>query len=188
MRVLGIDPGKGELNVCLLHVRGSRAQVARTERVVLPLLAVSDLHDTSVVKKLKGTVRSLFRSTSPDLVVVERMMTRPGKGAPVEVINVALGFLTCLAPASLPLRYVTAAAWKNWVRRTYGEPEHYRSCQNCRREATCEDRPKTNCLLWKEKEPWQKLALEEVLHYPFPTVHEADAAGLALYGARVLVD
>ena len=186
MRALGIDPGKGEFNVCLV----AEGRVESTDCVVLPGYEVTDFQRSDVVKKMKAVVRKLYRDYKPDLVVAERMMVRPGRGAPVEGINLSLGFLLCLAPKGVEVRLVTPAAWKNWLKRKYGEPKEYRSCANCKKQEKCDLPPKERegCLLWKEKEPWQKIALERILNYHFPTVHVADAAGLALYGASVLVD
>jgi len=183
--VMGIDPGKGELNVAVLDFgpKGTRKRpVKATSRVQLPAREVSDFESEETVKEIRAIARDLLDTFSPDVVVIERMMSRPGKAAPLEVINMALGLFIGELVERCKVVLTTAAAWKNWLKRRV-DVEQYKVCSNCTKEPRC-DHVGTPCMLWREREPWQKLALQDELCYDFPSVHESDAAGIAYWYHR----
>lgn len=120
LRVLAFDPGKNDFAFCFLVNN-------KIKRVGMFLHTMKDMREQRFMFEVRGFIRESERFMKSlgklDYIVIERYMSRPGKGggSVSESINVMIGLLArychkhdiCIVP-------ITSALWKNRFRRSFG--------------------------------------------------------------------
>ena len=111
MRVLTFDPGTRNFAWCVFD--GLTFQTGVLSLVKGP--------PEEVAAALREQILDLVIEHNPDLIAIERYMTRQFGNVQNEIINVAIGVtLTIGLSFSIPVRTITAASWKTSFRRKYG--------------------------------------------------------------------
>ena len=120
LKVLGFDPGSKNFGCfagrivdgVLVPMESSMLQYPITE-----IKGQSLMHITSFMNEM----RSFLDCYEPDVVVIERFMSRGLKGKTIELVSIMLGVLSSLVfsyrqkGSAISLNSVTAASWKNRV-------------------------------------------------------------------------
>lgn len=120
LHVLAFDPGKNDFAFCFLVNN-------KIKRVGMFMHTMKDMREQYFMFEVRGFIRESERFMKSlgklDYIVIERYMSRPGKGggSVSESINVMIGLLArychkhgiCIVP-------ITSALWKNRFRRSFG--------------------------------------------------------------------
>ena len=122
MFIVSFDPGKTHWAYCLRE----DDKVLETGMLRNPIVSLLEKDLQQGIEKLGAEVKGLFSrwNLKPELtiVVAERFLLRPGRGAMGAVsehLNFSLGLITAwIHPLKMSL--ITPALWKNYMLRTYG--------------------------------------------------------------------
>lgn len=118
---MALDPGK--INFAFAVMEDTKV----LEAGYIP--CIKDLKRDAFESETRGfrnRYYTLLTKYSPDVVVAERFMARPGGngGAVGEYINIMLGILcTVNSSVGVPTELVTSASWKNYLNSRYGRVE-----------------------------------------------------------------
>lgn len=116
--VLALDPGKRHFAFCVI-VGASLKRVGMIHNTINDIDAA---HALPQREAFVAELDSVLDRYEPQILVIERMQQRPGMGggAPAEYINIMIGVVLehCTAKG-IEFRGVTAATWKNALKRAY---------------------------------------------------------------------
>lgn len=112
-RILALDPGSRNMGISLVATNGAKYKVIANSIVTNPL---HDLTNIGIQRKLfLDEIDGWINQFQPDGIIAERFQTRGLQGPLVELVSVMLGLL---ASYKVPVKFITAATWKNaWHRR-----------------------------------------------------------------------
>ena len=151
MKIVALDPGKN--NFAAAAIDGRKVIDIR---YLEPLQSLKWADFDKSMKNFRDHYFKYISDISPDCVVAERFMARPGgglrKGAVGEYVNIQLGIISTVnSTKGIPTYLVTPAQWKNALNRRYGTVPEDKGFKH---------------------------------HFPHLSIHESDALAIAIYVAE----
>ena len=187
MLVVGFDPGKDHFAYSIVDVNDRT--LIKTGMLEFTLYSLSHKPKEARYKynAFKREVKRLLVGyaglTPSDLVTLERMQVRPGRGmAPVEITNIMIGAVLGVTSEICGFSLVTASTWKRAVK-SNEMSFAVGNCKFCRnRKCNVNLRNKRHCSKWKNDHVFRDGL--NALGIDVSTDHEADAVCLACYSAQ----
>lgn len=117
-RVLSLDPGSKNMGIACVGMRKGKVRVLANAIMMNPFTSLASGvvgQKETFLKEIDAWVK-LYKPTG---IIMERFQSRGGMGPLIELVSVMLGVI--LARYNMPIKFITAATWKNAYRRRFGE-------------------------------------------------------------------